>query len=167
MKPKIENYILFLAGAGAGIGAAYFFDGRSGARRRAMVRDKVRRAGNQAIAHGSRTARDIGNRAKGFILETKGAIVGEAPSDDVLEARVRARLGHLVANPSVILVSAERGRIAIRGPVLKKQLNDLIAEVHAVPGVAAVDNFLDIFDTPEEMLAAQETARTTSREKVA
>jgi hypothetical protein len=65
------------------------------------------------------------------------------PSDDVLAARVRARLGRLVSHPGAIDVTASEGLIVLSGPVFDSEIGRLIDGVRAVPGVVRVENKLE------------------------
>jgi uncharacterized membrane protein len=66
------------------------------------------------------------------------------PPDDVLEARVRTRLGYLVGHPRSIDVAVTDGRVTVRGPVLAGEVEGLLAGVGAVRGVLEVDNQLSV-----------------------
>ncbi|HUX67507.1 MAG TPA: SRPBCC family protein [Terriglobales bacterium] len=129
---------------GAGALAMYFADPRSGKRRRARQRDAAvhalhlwRRGMNKAV-------RDATQRGQGLEAEFEAGLataLHHSPpvADDVLVARVRAALGHVVVHPGAIAVAADHGRITLRGTVARSQEARLLRTVAAVHGVRAVD----------------------------
>ena len=74
----------FLLGAGIGAGVMYVFDPRQGRRRRALARDKVVSALTRSERAIGATARDMANRARGVVAETRGGLARGRP--DVLRA---------------------------------------------------------------------------------
>jgi hypothetical protein len=63
-----------LIGLGVGAGLSYFFDAKSGRRRRALVRDQIMHAMHNAADQGEAKMRDFRNRAKGAVAEIRGAL---------------------------------------------------------------------------------------------
>jgi hypothetical protein len=91
-----------------------------------------------------RTSRDLENRAAGLAARTLGSLTEKpAPSDDVLAARVSARVGRLVSHPGAIEVSARAGVVTLSGPIFDSEVGRLISGVHAVAGVKDIDNHLE------------------------
>lgn len=115
-----------LGAAGVGAGLTFFLDPRLGRRRRALVRDKAVR-----FAHVTSDAADTTSR------------------DEVLVERVRARIGIVVRQPSSIDVSAQDGRVVLSGPVLADEVARLLRRIAGVRGVRAVDNRLEVHETPD------------------
>jgi hypothetical protein len=72
----------FLAGLAAGVALAYVLDPDSGRRRRALMRDKVVRAGNKTIEAAEGAAIDVSNRARGLAAQARATLRPE-PIDDV------------------------------------------------------------------------------------
>jgi len=68
--------LLTAAAAGFVLGAltAFIFDPQQGRRRRALVRDKMVRYGNEVSDYVSGTAKDLRNRAQGVAAETRGMV---------------------------------------------------------------------------------------------
>jgi uncharacterized membrane protein len=138
------NRELTLVG-GIGLGAAlmYMLDPDRGRRRRALVLDKLASAANKTPDAVGATARDLSNRARGLAAQAGSLFSGEEVSDEVLVARVRSKMGRIVSHPSSIEVAADQGRVTLSGPVLAHEVDELLACVSAVPGVADIDNRLE------------------------
>jgi len=139
----------FVAGATLGAGFMYVLDPERGRRRRALGRDKIVRLvrkGNDAI--GAR-ARDAGNRAAGFVAETRGRFRRDRTPDEQLSARVREKLGHYCSHPRAVEVSVSDGRVTLTGSILSAEIAPLLVAVDAVRGVSGVDNRLDAHARPD------------------
>jgi hypothetical protein len=90
------------------------------------------------------TARDVQHRASGLAARVLTQLVEEpAPADDVLVARVRARLGRLVSHPGAIEVTASKGVMTLSGPIFEAEVEQLLKAVGDVPGVTAIENRLE------------------------
>lgn len=138
-----------LTGIAVGAGLMYLFDPNRGKRRRAMVRDQLVRSWNQLDDATDVALRDLKNRAEGMAAEVRSRLTGEEIGPEVLEARVRAAIGRAVRHPHGITVEVEGDRVMLRGPVLTDEVDDLIAAVESVRGVSAVENHLEVHDSPE------------------
>lgn len=138
-----------------GAGLMYLLDPDRGARRRALVRDKIVHSVHalEGLAH--KGARDLSHRAHGLVAEGKAFFRDEDVPDEVLTARVRSKLGRLVGHPHAIDVSANEGRVELRGPVLSEDADGLPAAIALIPGVRGVDSRLEIHATPEHVSALQ------------
>jgi gas vesicle protein len=64
----------FATGLFLGALAMFIFDPQQGPRRRALVRDKMVRYGNEASDYVSGAAKDLSNRAYGVAKETEGLV---------------------------------------------------------------------------------------------
>jgi uncharacterized membrane protein len=62
--------------------------------------------------------------------------------------RVRTTVRGLVSHPNAITVAAEEGRVTLSGPILEAEVEPLIEHVASVPGVAAVENRLEVHREP-------------------
>jgi hypothetical protein len=76
-------------------------------------------------------------------------------SDEVLEGRVRSKLGFLVRHPSAITTHVSNGRVVLSGPVLSDEAQQLIDGVRRVHGVIGVENSLEVRDTAEQVPGLQ------------
>ncbi|MEX2264258.1 MAG: SRPBCC family protein [Bryobacteraceae bacterium] len=144
-----------IAGAALGAGLMYLADPARGRRRRAMVRDKARSLLNQTRDMIGKTSRDLSNRAHGLNAGWKHAFDdGEAP-DDIVAARVRSKIGRLVTHPSAIEVTAEGGVVTLHGPVLEREVEELLDGVAGVPGVRGVESRLEPHEQPGDVPGLQ------------
>jgi len=141
--------------AGMAVGAAvmYLLDPELGTSRRALARDKMNRTRRKTRDAAEATARDLSNRAKGIAAETWSRLRGESVNDDVLEERVRAKLGFLVRHPAAIDVEVAEGRVTLGGAVLADEAEQLLHGVRSVRGVVDVIDRLEVHheadDVPE------------------
>lgn len=134
----MDNRLNFLIGLGLGAAAMYLLDPDRGRRRRSLVRDQVVHGAHEAEDFSSgmaSRARHMRNRARGAIHEGRRRLMDDAVDDAILEARVRARLGHLVSDAGGIAVSSEHGRVTLRGTAPREEMEALVDGVQDVPGV--------------------------------
>src|SRR5436309_3141098 len=87
------------AGLGAGAAAMYFMDPDRGARRRAILADKVSSSVRQVPRTLRVTKIDLANRARGIWSETQNMFSKDEAPDEVIEARVRSKMGRIVSHP--------------------------------------------------------------------
>lgn len=107
----------WIAASALGAGAAlmyYFLDRARGAGRRARVMQKLARTAHAA-----------------------GEGEGDA-SDTRLAQRLDAAINRTVSHSGAIFASVREGTVTLSGPILKAEINRLIAEVEQLPGVRKV-----------------------------
>jgi hypothetical protein len=152
----MKKTCMIMGGVLLGAGAMYLFDPEYGRRRRARLRDRAVHASKAARVIGGATSRDVEHRLAGAAARVARELRDEPlPGDNVLEARVRARLGRLVSHPHAIAVSAKEGTVTLTGPVLEAEVEQLLAGVAHVTGVRAVDNRLEGHATANGVSALQ------------
>jgi hypothetical protein len=140
----MNKVTIALTGAGLGAAAMYLMDPSRGRRRRARLGEAASHASHRMQAIVGMTARDVRHRLSGAAAHTLDRLVEEeAPADNVLVERVRARLGRLVSHPGAIDVVASSGTVTLTGPVFEAEVDQLIEGVAAVAGVATVQNKLE------------------------
>lgn len=125
----------------------YFLDPDRGKRRRAGVRDKVTSSANsvvQSVGSLSGVTRDMRNRAYGMVAETKKRFRHEEVTDEVLEARIRSKMGHQIPHPEWVDVRAENGVVTLSGRVPASDADRLLSCVENVNGVREVENEIDV-----------------------
>jgi uncharacterized membrane protein len=136
-----------IGGLGIGAGLMYFLDPDRGKRRRADIGNKVRHVVSKADDAVGKTARDLANRLTGIIAEAESALLPrDIPSNPVLVARVRTRLGRIVSHPGSIEVNASEGRVTLSGPVLATEVERLLDIVSSTKGVVGVENRLEVHE---------------------
>jgi osmotically-inducible protein OsmY len=155
---KQGNLILGMA---LGAGLMYLLDPDRGRRRRALLRDQVVHGGRELEElkdAAAASSRDLQNRIRGVVAETRNRLRREDVDDSVLEARVRSEIGRLVANPRAIFVTASNGRITLSGPVLADEVEHLLSSILHVRGVSGVVNQLDVHQSPGDVPGLQGTS---------
>lgn len=143
----MEATTRWIGGIGMGAAGMYFLDPSAGRRRRAHLRDRTVHWSREGREFGGKAARDLGNRGRGVAATAGGRarrwVGGIHPVDRKLEERAHTELGRWSSHPGAIEVSAQQGRIVLRGPVLADEMEDVVTAVGRIPGVTAVDNRLE------------------------
>lgn len=154
-----------LAGAaGLGAGLMYFLDPDRGTRRRKLIEDKLVHASHVAGEGLQKTARDFRNRATGAGATAKQRVSRDRTTDDVLTARIRARLGRIVSHPGAIEVTSEAGTVTLTGPVLADEADRVISSVRKIRGVKDLADRLEIHDSAEGVPGLQGGVARTGEE---
>lgn len=154
MENDREKQLALLIGAVLGAALMFVLDPARGGRRRALARDKSLKAlrrGQDAIH--DRTE-DISNRLTGAVAELRGRRASP-PTNQQLEERVRAELGHKVEHSKAIEVFAEDGQVTLRGDVLRDELDDVLGTVRGVRGVRDVRSEMSVRATPGDVPSLQ------------
>jgi uncharacterized membrane protein len=126
-----------------GAGLMYLLDPDRGRRRRAIVRDQMVSGWNELDDAVDTASRDLKNRARGVLAETRARFRGDNVDDNVLTARVRSEIGRAVSHPHAVQVHTESGCVTLSGPVLADEEEALLSTVKAVRGVEGVLNHLE------------------------
>ncbi|HXV16662.1 MAG TPA: BON domain-containing protein [Gemmatimonadaceae bacterium] len=95
---------------------------------------------------------DAGNGAK---KRAKNRMEKKPRTNHELAARVCAELHHRVEHGKGIQVFADNNQVTLRGVALRDELDDVIDAVQRVRGVRAVNNKLDLRDSPGKVVALQ------------
>jgi uncharacterized membrane protein len=142
------NTILRLLGiAGLSAAVTYLWDPGHGRRRRALLRDRIVSAGRDAGDALQTTSRDLANRTQGMLARIQRWRGGPAPSDRVIAERIRSQLGVLVRHPRSIDVAVSDGRVTLTGPILRDEVDRLVARVGRMAGVKTVENRLQVHES--------------------
>jgi hypothetical protein len=139
-----DKGLALIGGIGLGAVLMYMLDPDRGRRRRALVRDQLEHAANVVPDAVDATVRDLSNRTRGLVAELSSMFDSEDASDEVLTERVRSKMGRAVSHPHAIAVTANQGRITLRGPVLADEIKGLLSCVSSVKGVRDVENQLEV-----------------------
>lgn len=142
--------ITWLGGAALGAAAiVYWTDPVQGRRRRAIAQEKMRSMTHKTGDAINAVMQDAGNRLSDMQARANRVIHNKSakPIDDhVLAARVNAKIGRSLSNAHAIDVTAQRGCITLKGPILADEKAYLISLVHAIPGVTDVKDRLAVYD---------------------
>jgi hypothetical protein len=122
----------------AGALVMFYLDPATGRRRRALVRDRVVATGHDAGRFARAKSKRAVDRVRGVVARGRARRSHEAIDDDQLEARVRSRLGRLVAWPHGVEVRVRGGCVTLGGFAAAEEITDLVDAVALMPGVAAV-----------------------------
>jgi uncharacterized membrane protein len=156
MRSDTSDSGLGVVGAfGIGVALMYFLDPGRGARRRALVRDKVVHVLRETEGAAETTGRDLRNRAHGLAAEIRGQFAEEDVDDDVLVARVRSQMGRAVSHPSSIAVTATEGRVTLSGPILAREADEFLSSVRSARGVRDVVDRLERHERADDVPALQ------------
>jgi hypothetical protein len=139
-----------LTSAVGGAVVAFFFDPRSGRRRRHTVRDRVlsraRRTERQAVVGARRAEWRLIGAARHMVSARRPS---EPPDDVTLAQKVGSTL---FRDPSVpkgaISINAEAGVVFLRGMVESERIPEIEQAARRVPGVRDVENLLHPPGTP-------------------
>ena len=148
-----------IGGMALGAAAMLMLDPDRGARRRALVREKMVRGTRRTGEALDAAARDVANRTRGVVASTRGRVWSEDVEDDRLLERVRAKLGRVCSHPHAVDVDVMDGAVTLRGPILADEVNDVLTVIASVRGVHSVHNGLDAHDSPEGIPALQGEGR--------
>ncbi len=149
------NRSMILVGIGIGAGLMYALDPQQGNRRRALARDKLTRAAHVTGRAVGATSRDVAHRATGLAASLHSRFFDQDAPDEVVEARVRARLGRISSHPGAVDVDVRDGVVVLRGPMLKSEMNEVISRLASVRGVKRVENRLEPHEAGEHVPALQ------------
>ena len=144
---KAAGALAMLAAVGAGATLMYLLDPDRGARRRAMLRERVTSSLREADERFRATRRDLANRARGKLAETRSRLTPEDVDDEVIVGRVRAELGHHVSHSGALEVESSRSVVTIGGPVLADEVDTVLQVARKVRGVREVVSRLEVHET--------------------
>jgi protease I len=152
---KMREALGLIGGAAVGAGIMYLLDPDRGGRRRALIRDQAVHLKRKSADAASAAGRDLANRARGVVAETRSRLRIEELSDRRLVERVRAQLGHVTRHPATIAVESSGGRVRLSGPVLGSEVDPIVAAVRRTKGVLEVEDRLERHDSADGIAALQ------------
>ena len=132
-----------------GAAAMYLFDPDRGRRRRALVKDQFIKAACNVRDVFDAASRDFVNRGAGLVGETRSLLNRDAPIDDVLVERVRAKIGRYTQHPGAIEVGATEGEITLTGSILEDEHKRVLDAVRSVRGAKHIADRLTVYQTAE------------------
>lgn len=165
-RDTIEHTSTLLTGAILGATAMYIFDAQQGRRRRSLARAKMIRGLHMLGREARRQARDISNRGFGQVAELRSSLRDRSGVDDaVLVDRVRAQLGHVVAHPGSLEITARDGCVIVSGPVLRSEIDRVCDRLNKTRGVRDFQLRVDTHDSSMGVSGPQGRARGDQREQ--
>jgi len=165
---NMKHPLSFVGGILAGALAMYYFDGRSGARRRATARDKVVAVSHDLSGKAEAKGKRALGRLKGMWVTHRFDRVSHShpESDEQLHDRIRSRLGRVVRYPKAVEVSVEQGHVHLRGHVLRREMDYLCREVLRMAGVRGMHSDLYAHRTHEEIARMYSNAAAQPKPQV-
>ena len=161
----MNRHVSLLTGFAVGLAFMYVVDASEGQRRRALMRDKVRRAFRRTGEGVDTTIRDLSHRIGGGINEIYQSVLPDETSDAQVAERVRATLGRVVSHPHAIRVTADDGSVCLSGPILAHEVQPLLRAAASVRGVAAIDNQLEVHEQAGNIPALQGDPESDSQNR--
>jgi BON domain len=131
-----------LLGAGIGATSMFLLDPVRGARRRALIRDKMAWTRHKTADAAGAAWRDVGNRFAGLQSRTRALFKHEAIDDATLSLRIKAALGRVTGHQRAISVNVANGCVTLSGDALTSEVASIVSAVGRVPGVFGVETDL-------------------------
>jgi hypothetical protein len=151
-----------LIGAGVGAGLMFMLDPARGARRRALVRDKMVRAARKTRDAVSATRRDVGNRMVGIQAELR-AVGSDNADDRIIHERVRAELGRVASHSRAISLDVRDRFVTLSGDVLASEVSPIVSAIEKVRGVEGVRNEMTVHLSADGVPSLQGRSRRPGR----
>ncbi len=160
-----QTWTKWAASAAIGAVAMYLSDPDKGKRRRALARDKMQSMLTKTSNAIDITSRDLSNRAQGLRAEASRRISkrNTVSDDQLVVERVRSKIGRAISHPHAVKVHAQQGRVILSGPILAQEKAHLLSVVRAVPGVAEIDDALEVHETADISSLQGEGKRRAAR----
>jgi uncharacterized membrane protein len=155
---------MLLTTIGVGAGLAYFFDPKEGENRRTLLRDKANSLVDRMDDSIYATVEDTRNRTRGILSEWTAKLSNQDSPDWLLAERVRGAIGRLSPHARSVKVRAEDSQIHLGGSILKDEKDAILKAASRTRGVREVVDELEVFYSPEEMSAFQETTPSNSQD---
>jgi uncharacterized membrane protein len=107
------------------------------------------------------SSRDLTHRVQGIVAQTRRILphrehhIISVISDDLIEKRVRSKIGRVVSHPHAIGVCSQNGEVTLSGLILTHEVAPLISTILSIPGVAGIQNRLEAHPHPENIPSLQ------------
>jgi BON domain len=164
-----------LLGVGLGATSMFLLDPLRGARRRALIRDKMMSARRKTAEAAGATWRDLGNRMTGMlgrgrgvgqvgrggqrVSQTKRLFSDEAVDDARVAERVKSALGRATAHQRAISVRTADQCVTLSGDALASEIVSIVSAVQRVRGVVSVQNNIRTHRTGDSIPMLQSGSR--------
>ncbi len=148
-----------LFGVGIGVTSMLLLNPLRGARRRALIRDKMVSATRKTGEAAGATWRDLGNWITGMRSKTKHLFSDEAVDDATVAERVKSALGRVTAHQRAVSVRTADQCVMLTGDALASEITSIVSAVQRVPGVVSVQNNIRTHSTAEGVPMLQGGAR--------
>ncbi len=142
---------------GVGAGLAYFFDPQQGESRRASLRDQANSLVDRMDDSIYATVEDTRNKTRGVLSEWTAKLSNQDSPDWLLAERVRGAIGRLSRSRAASRCGPRMARFDLSGSILKDEKDAILRAASRTRGVRDVVDELEVFYSPEEMSAFQDT----------
>ena len=149
---------------GLGAGLVYFFDPKNGESRRTQLREKANDLVDQMDESIYTAVEDTRNRTRGVLSEWTAKLSNQENPDWLLAERVRSALARLSPHSRHVRVRAEDGQLHLSGSILKDEKDAILRSASRTRGVRDVVDELEVFYSPEEMTAFQDTTASEAQQ---
>ena len=154
-----------LLGLGAGTVAAYLTDPDFGKSRRTALARNAGKFLKKAALVAADSLSDSEHRLAGVVAKVRRNFEQGKTSDQVIEQRIRSRIGRVVSHPRKVHVLCDRSVATLWGLVLEQEASRLIEAVKRVRGVREVVDQLEIA-APEQFAAVAPDPLRHAREEI-
>ena len=134
---------IFLGGMAAAAAAAYFLDRNHGQKRRVEFAAGAKHLASTVAGAAELSIRDAQHRLLGAAKHLWHSLQQHGVDDTVLVARVRARMGRIVAHPHHIHVAADQGVVTLWGQASEAEARLLSDAIRRVDGVSGLLDHLE------------------------
>lgn len=162
----MNHFFRLVTALALGAGAMYYLDPQQGRRRRALVGDKVDSLSHDARDYLDSQRKHASDRVRGMAARVRSRFSSAQPSDQQLYGNVRSRLGRTVSYPHAVDTDVQEGRVLLKGDILERELNTLMAEIWSIRGVKSIDCQLSLHAEPGNAPGLQGRPRHTRRAKM-
>ena len=138
----MKSVFRLAAAFAAGAAVMYFMDPVAGRRRRALRRDQGVAARHQVEDLVRAKSRRMVDQLQGTAARARARLSNAPLDDELLLARIHARLGHLLEHPRAVEVAVLNGNVVLTGRASAAEIEHLSDAIARMRGVAEVDNRL-------------------------
>jgi len=147
---RLHSIASALTGAVAAASVVYYFDAsRSGGSRPAAL-ERSAQAARRSLSRLQAASRDLAHRAYGIGAFATAWWRHASVPPPILVQRVRTRLGRAVSHPGAVHVDVDpQGTVQLSGSVLAWEHEPLRRTVAGIPGVRAIRDALQVYESAE------------------
>jgi len=151
----MRNGLALLGGIGVGAGAVFWLDPAQGRRRRALTAQKLTHGAHALVEGTTKGARDLAHRTRGAVATGRSRLRRGVVPDEILEERVRAKLGRVCSHPGALTVRSRGDHVELTGPILRKDVKRVLSAVHRIHGVEEVRDRMEVHERPDNISGLQ------------
>ncbi|MDB5050745.1 MAG: transport-associated protein [Fibrobacteres bacterium] len=139
----MDRLLVFLAGAGFGAVAGRWLNRRDPAQSRAQARQD-----RAAFPEGSVSVVDVVVRTQSLLREIRALVVHADVPDSILQEKIKAKIGRMVARPDAVQFRVEQGKVFLAGTAREGEIRALAEGLSGMRGVRHLENRLEALTPP-------------------